>query len=256
MPYQVKKSENKNLPAAYAQGGDTTNVVSRPWKSFVTDSNLVALIDTALKNNQELNIFLQEINIAKNDVRGRRGRLFPFIEAGTEAGLEKVGRYTSKGANDANTEIMPGREMPEPLPDLFLGAKLSWELDIWKKLRNARKAAAMRYLATTEGKNFIVTNLAAEIATAYYELLALDNQLKFLRQIIQIQQNALDIVKMEKLSAKVTELAVRKFEAEVLKNQSREFALMQSQVETENKINFLVGRFPQPIERTKVELTQ
>jgi outer membrane protein, multidrug efflux system len=256
VPYQLKKTENRTVPASYTQSTDTTNIASQPWSSFITDQNLVALIDSALKNNQELNIFLQEINIARNEVRGRRGRLLPFVEIGAEGGVEKVGRYTSQGANDANTQIMPGKEMPEPLPGFFVGAKLGWELDIWKKLRNGRKAAMFRYLASTEGKNFMVTNLISEIATSYYELLALDNQLKYLRQNIQIQQNALEVVKMEKLSAKVTELAVRKFEAEVLKNQSREFALMQSVIEAENRINFLVGRFPRAVDRTKQDLIQ
>jgi len=95
----------------------------------------------------------------------------------------------------------------------------------------------------------MVTNLIGEIATSYYELMALDNQLQILKQNIEIQQNALEIVKLEKLAAKVTELAVRRFEAEVLKNRSRQYDINQSITETENRINFLVGRFPQPIER-------
>jgi outer membrane protein, multidrug efflux system len=254
VPYQLKKKENRYLPAEYSHNGDTINSASRPMQEFFTDPFLVALIDTALKNNQELNFLLEEINIARNEVRGQKGRIMPLVELGANAGVEKVGRYTSRGANDANTEIMPGREMPEPLPDFMIGADVTWEIDIWKKLRNARKAATFRYLATTEGKNFMVTNLVSEIATAYYELLALDNQLNILRQNIQIQQNALNIVRLEKTAAMVTELAVRKFEAEVLKNQSREFGLVQAVIETENRINFLVGRFPQPVRRTEQEL--
>ena len=95
----------------------------------------------------------------------------------------------------------------------------------------------------------MVTHLIAEIANSYYELMALDNQLFIIKQNIEIQQNALAIVKLEKTAAKVTELAVRRFEAEVLKNQSRIFHIQQSIVETENRINFLVGRFPRPILR-------
>ncbi len=95
----------------------------------------------------------------------------------------------------------------------------------------------------------MVTRLIAEIANSYYELMALDNQLEILKQNIEIQQNALEIVKLEKISAKVTELAVRRFEAEVLKNQSRQFYIIQQITVTENRINFLVGRFPQTIAR-------
>jgi NodT family efflux transporter outer membrane factor (OMF) lipoprotein len=89
----------------------------------------------------------------------------------------------------------------------------------------------------------------AEIANSYFELMALDNQLEILKQNIKIQQDALAIVTQEKQAARVTELAVRRFEAEVLKNQSRIYHVQQSIIETENRINFLVGRYPQPIER-------
>ena len=165
------------------------------------------------------------------------------------AGVEKVGLYTSQGANDANTEIAPNKAFPDPLGNLVLGVNASWEIDVWKKLRNSKKSAVYHYLSTIDGKNFMVTNLVSEIANSYYELLALDNQLEILKQNIQIQQNALEIVKLEKAAAKVTELAVRKFEAEVYKNQSRQYSIMQQITVIENKINFLVGRFPQPVVR-------
>lgn len=246
----VRKPENKTVPVRYNNAGDTTNTATIKWQNFFKDPNLTALIDTALKNNQEFNIILQEINIARNEVKARKGEYLPFVSAGAGAGLEKVGRYTRSGAVEANTDIQPGKKFPEPLQDYGVGLHASWELDIWKKLRNAKKSALYRYLSTVDGKNYMVTNLISEIATSYYELMALDNQLSILKQNVEIQQNALLIVKLEKEAAKVTELAVRRFEAEVLKNQSRQFAIQQLIAETQNRINFLVGRFPQPVVRT------
>jgi len=84
---------------------------------------------------------------------------------------------------------------PEPLSDFMLGAKANWEIDVWKKLRNAKKSAVSRYLASIEGKNFMVTNLIAEIANTYYELMALDNLLEIINQNIVIQSNAFEVVK-------------------------------------------------------------
>ncbi len=123
-------------------------------------------------------------------------------------------------------------------------------MDIWKKLRNSKKAAVNRYLATVEGKNFVVTNLIAEIADSYYELLALDSQLDIVKQTITLQSNALEIVKIQKQAARATELGVKKFEAEVLTSRSLEFDILQQIKENENKINFLLGRYPQEIKRT------
>src|SRR4030095_10338476 len=101
------------------------------------------------------NITLQEIAITKNEITARKGEYLPFVGVRAGAGVEKVGRYTSQGAGDATTEIKPGKEMPDPLPDFLIGAYATWEADIWHKLHNAKKAAVARYLSTVEGRNFV-----------------------------------------------------------------------------------------------------
>lgn len=255
LPALVSKNESKAVPASFGDKQDSTSTAQVKWQAFFADPYLTALIDTALKNNQELNITLQEIEIARNEVRVRKGEYLPFVGGKAGAGVDKVARYTNIGAMEANTEIKPGKEMPDPLPDYMLGLQASWEVDIWKKLRNAKKAAFNRYLSSVEGKNFVVTNLVAEVANSYYELLSLDNQLDIVKKNIEIQSNALRIVKLQKESAKVTELAVRKFEAEVLKTQSLQYGIQQQIIETENKINFLLGRYPQPIARTSQQFS-
>lgn len=95
----------------------------------------------------------------------------------------------------------------------------------------------------------MVTQLIAEIATSYYELMALDNQLDILQQNSEIQRNALQVVRMEKEAAKLSQLAVNRFEAQLLNTQNLQFEIRQQIIETENRINFLVGRFPQPVLR-------
>ncbi|HEX2607989.1 MAG TPA: TolC family protein [Flavisolibacter sp.] len=251
VPNLVQRTENKTTPATFGNTTDTTGITALSWRQLFTDRNLTDLIDTALKNNQELLITLQEIELARNEVRFRQGALLPTVGARLGIGVEKVGRYTSQGAGDASTEIKPGKEVPEALMDYTAALQASWEVDIWKKLRTAKKAALTRYLATIEGKNFVLSNLIAEVASSYYELLALDNQLEIVRQSIGLQQHALDVVKTQKEAARVTELAVQKFQAEVLNSQSMEFNLLQQIRETENKINFLLARYPQEIPRDK-----
>jgi multidrug efflux system outer membrane protein len=242
---------SKTVPESFDKSTDTTNISTTPWRTYFKDQNLVHLIDTALKNNQELQITLQEIEIAKNDIRVKKGLLLPTVGLGAGAGIEKVGKYTSQGAGDASAEIMPGVKVPEDLQDYKLGVYARWEVDIWKKLRNSKKAAVTRYLATVEGKNFVITNLIAEVADSYYELLALDSQLDIIRQTIAVQSNALEIVKFQKEAARATELGVQKFQAEVLASKSMEFEILQNIKESENKINFLLGQYPQEIKREK-----
>lgn len=251
IPALVQYSENKTVPSSFNGSQDTTSMAKIKWRDFFKDRYLVALIDTALQRNQELNITLQEIEIAKSEVRAKKGELLPNVGIKADAGVEKVGRYTSQGAGDAATEIDDNKEVPDPLPDYMAGLYANWEVDIWHKLRNAKKAAYTRYLSSVEGKNFVVTSLVAEIANSYYELLALDSQLEMVKKNIELQNNALSVIRLQKEAARATELAVRKFEAEVLNSQSMEYGIQQQISETENKINFLLGRYPQPIARDK-----
>ncbi|MBO9638656.1 TolC family protein [Siphonobacter aquaeclarae] len=249
-PVLVTRTENRNVPGSFDSSQDSTNTARMKWREFFTDPNLVSLIDTALHNNQELNITLQEIEISRNEIQARKGEYLPFVGLRGSMGVDKVGRYTVQGATEATTEIKPGKEMPDPVPNFLAGAFATWEIDIWNKLHNAKKAAVNRYLGSIEGRNFLVTNLISEIANSYYELLALDTQLDILNRNIEIQTNALKIVRLQKEATKVTELAVRRFEAQVLNTQSMQYTIRQRIIETENRINFLVGRYPQPVTRT------
>ncbi|MCG2792264.1 MAG: TolC family protein [Weeksellaceae bacterium] len=222
-----------------------------PWKQFFTDPNLVILIDEALKNNQDLLITLQEIEIAKSDVLYKNGKLSPTVAAKLGAGIEKVGRYTSSGAGDASTDITDGKEVPENLANFEGGLVANWEVDIWQKLRTEKKAAVAHYLSTVEGKNFVFSSLIAEVANNYYELLSLDNQLDIIHQYMDLQKKALQVAKIQKEAMATTELAVKKFEAELAKSKATEYDLKQQITEKENEINALLGRYPQPIDRVK-----
>ncbi len=243
------RSENKNMPASFNHSSDTNNIAHLSWRDYFADPNLVQLIDVALKNNQELNIVMQEIAISQNEIRARRGEYLPFVNLGLASGMEKEGRYTRFGAVDEQLNIAEGRPFPTPLRDFMVGGSMRWEVDIWQKLRNARKSSVMSYLATVEGKKFMETKLVAEIAESYYELLALDNLLAIIDQNIEIQSNALRVVKQQKESAKVSQLAVNRFEAQLLNTENLQFAVRQKIVETENRINFLTARYPGPIPR-------
>lgn len=251
IPGMIGRTPNRGIPETYDDAySDTANTAIQNWRNFFTDPDLQNLIDSALQNNQELNIMMQEIAIANNEVLARKGEYLPFVHAGVGSGVEKVGRYTSQGANDANTDIAPGKETPEWLGDGFVMARATWEIDIWHKLHNAKDAAIQRYLASAEGKNFMTTQIVSEVAQLYYELLALDNHLLILKNNIAIQQNALEVIRKQKEAAKATELAVKKFEAEVLKNQSLQYNIEQQIIVTENSLNVLVGRYPQHVNRS------
>ncbi len=246
-------SENKIVPAYYNAAHDSTNVADVNWRSYFTDPVLVALIDTALQRNQELHIVLREIEISRNEIMARKGEYIPFGSLGYTSGAERSGNYTWDGISEEDLKNRPDK-LPMFIGDQSLLGMFSWELDVWKKLHNAKDAAVRRYLASVEGKNFVVTNLVAEIANAYYELIVLDNQLLIVQQNIELQKNALEMVKVQKQAARVNELAVNRFEAQLISTQNLRYDIQQMIVETENRINFLLGRYPQPIQRPTQDL--
>jgi len=96
VPNFGRKTENKKVPESYGNSKDSTNTAKIKWRDFFNDQNLKDLIDTALRNNQELNIVLQEINISKNEIKARKGAYLPFVGVGTVVGADKVGKHTSQ----------------------------------------------------------------------------------------------------------------------------------------------------------------
>jgi NodT family efflux transporter outer membrane factor (OMF) lipoprotein len=230
----------------------TQNSAQIGWREFFNDPMLAGLIDRALAGNQELKIRNQEVRISNNEIMARIGAYLPFLNVGASAGLEKSSRFTRDGAVEDQLTVAPGKGFPEPLPDFLVAADVSWEIDIWRKLRNAKDAAVLRYFATAEGRNYYITRLIAEVADNYYELLALDNRLQTLDRTIAIQEQSLEMAEAKMQAARSTALPVQRFQAEVRKNQSEKLIIQQEIVETENRINFLAGRFPQRVDRETV----
>lgn len=260
IPEICRPEAMRPLPQAYDRNNDPAqgivsdeNSACLGWREFFNDPTLHNLISESLAGNQELKILAQDIRIANNEYRARRGLLFPFASLGTSAGIEKSSRFTRNGAVEDQLTAAPGKGFPEPLPNFLIAADVSWEIDIWRKLRNARDGQALRFLGTQAGRNYVVTRVVAEVAENYYELLALDNRLDTLDRTIAIQQQSLDTARALKDAARGTELAVQRFQAEVQKNQSEKLIIQQEITETENRINYLAGRFPQKVERPTVE---
>jgi len=241
----------KEIPASFPKQKNAASVANVNWRQYFADPVLVQLIDAAIKNNIDLQVALQRIEMSRSSVKLANGALLPKVGLAVGGGVQKFGLYTMDGAGNASTEITPGRIVPENLTDIYVGLQASWEVDVWGKLRNQRKAALSQYLATMEGTHFVISNLVADVAIHYSELLALDNTLEIIRATLQKQQEALDVIKIQKEAGRANELAVQQFKAQLLESQTLEKNVLQQISETENKINFLLGRYPQPIERKK-----
>lgn len=252
IPAMTAKKADAPLPGSFKNTpgvSEQQNTASANWADFFEDPDLIALIKVALANNKEVNSMLQRINMAENEIQRRKGAYLPFVSIGASAGADKVGQFTRSGAVEENLEIKPGEPFPTLLGDYQFGLFSTWEIDVWKKLRNEKQVAVLEYMASIEGRHFLVTNLVAEVAHSYYELLALDNQLENLEQYIVILQNGLKMVRQLQIYARSNSLAVKRYEAEVTKNESQKYEIKQHISVIENRINFLLGRTFGPIKR-------
>lgn len=249
LPGGAARAPHRTVPTDFGLGpNESTNSAQTDWREFFGDPHLSALIDIALHNNQELNATIQETLVLRNEVMARRGEYLPNLSFAAHAGIDRVGTYTSQGQSDDHNGV------PADLQNYSFGLYSSWEVDIWGRLHNAANAAQYRYLASLEGRNFVITRLVAEIATHYYDLLAFDRQLIIVRNNIELQRHGLEMVRLQQQAARVTMLAVRRFEAQLQGFQARQFEIQQHIVETENELNFLLGRFPQHVARRTDDL--
>ncbi len=247
----------RELPASFGverDGGGEARVGPETWRDWLGSGELVDLLQEALVNNQDVLIAQQRIEKARARVLAARGARLPSFDFGAAAGVEKFGLFTAEGAGNASTDIEPDKVVPETLPDFTLGLVSAWELDLWGRLRSLRKAARSQYLASVEGTHLVLTSLVAELASAYFELLALDHSIDILRRSEERLGAALRVVRLQKAAGRTNELAVKQFEAELAEMHSRESELLQQAVETENRINLLIGRYPQPLDFDPTQL--
>jgi NodT family efflux transporter outer membrane factor (OMF) lipoprotein len=248
-PPQTSNMRDVVVPTTFEGGAAGESVAAIDWRAYFADADLNALIGEAIEASPDLQIALRRIDIAGARIRAQSGAALPQLSAFADAGLARWGRFTPDGAGNATTDITPGRPTPNPLGELAIGVRASWELDLWGRIRSLRGAARMQYLATIEGVNLVVTSLVGDVAVGYFELLALDRVRTVVQQTIARQTQALEMIRAQKEAGRTNELAVQQFEAQLAGTRALDAVTLQRARELENQLNVLVGRMPQPIRR-------
>jgi multidrug efflux system outer membrane protein len=249
IPHLRQPETPPTLPESFNGATSPDSSAQLGVDEFFNDSLLTQLINQALLANRELKILNEEAQVARNEILARQGAYLPFITFGARGGMDRASLFTPAGAVERQIEYLPGKHFPDPVPNVMGSFNLFWQLDIWRELRNARDAATQRYFAATERRNYFASQLIADTAENYYHLMALDKRMETLEKTIEIQEKSLKVAQDKFDAGKGTELAIRRFEAEVRKNRSEKLIVAQEIIEVENRINVLVNRFPQPVER-------
>jgi NodT family efflux transporter outer membrane factor (OMF) lipoprotein len=245
-----------DLPESFVAPLPGTDTFRIDRKLFSHSPLLDDLLDTVLAHNPDYAIALQRIRAAQAAAGQARGLLRPQVNLVGSPSLRKFGRHTMDGAGNIVTDMEPGRFVPIDLPDLYGGFQASWEVDLWGKLSSRSAAALARRLASTEGRRLLRTQLVAETSSAYYELLSYDQELQLLDETIRLQEEALDLARVQQQAAIVNRLAVLQFEAQLVGQRALRQEVRQLVVDTEARIRILLGGWNRPIRRDTSFFTQ
>ena len=234
------------LPETYraVSTTDTNTIANIQWKQFFSNENLQKLIDSAIANNYDMQSALKNIELTQLIVNQSKLGYLP------EARLQATGAINRPSDNSLNGLSLSQFLGKSYVEDYTISAAISWEADIWGKIKNQKAKALATYLQTTEAKKAIQTNLVSSIAKGYYNLLMLDAQVAIAKKNLLLNDSTLNIIKLQFNSGDVTALAVQQATAQRLVAVQLIPQLEQEITIQENAISILSGVTPNTIKRT------
>ena len=218
---------------------DSLSSANVSWRNIFTDATLQEHINKVLSNNLDVRVAMQNVASAQAYLKQSKAAQLPTLSVGAN--------YT-RSTNSINAMGGMGERTYNNLWDITGAA--SWETDIWGKLSAQRRASYASYLATVEAQKAVQSEVVATLATAYYQLLMLDEQKKVLEQTIDFRQKSLETTKSLKEAGSTTEVATKQIEALVYNAQAQLVTIGNSIWALENTICVLLGEEPHAIERT------
>jgi len=250
--FYVKDSVLNDSLAEAAISRDSLMMSHIPWREFIEDSTLIALIDTALVNNIDLQKAMRNMDIGMEYLSQSKANFLPSVNA-TPAGFrreyysENYNNYGSNRARRNHAENVPGSLYTERL-EYTTALQADWEIDIWGKLRWQKEAARADFMKSQEFKKVVQTELIAEVASTYYNLIMLKSQVEVAQKNYALNDSTYNIVKLQYDAGETTSLALQQTKSQQLKAQSLIPQLERAYTVQENKLNRLLGRSPRPIE--------
>ncbi len=218
------------------------SIAEERWHRLFEDEPLQALIKTALAENFDVRIAASRILQAQAIYRVTRADQFPTVNAEVQGqGLHGT--------------VIAGQSLPT-VGSASLEVGLSWELDFWGKFRRASEAARAEILASEWGRRAVLTSLVSQVATAYYDLRALDLELEIARRTLTSRQESLQLTQVRESGGVTSLVDVRQAE-QLVQSANGEIVDLQRQIEQqENFISTLLGHYPETIPRGRAVTDQ
>lgn len=222
---------------------DTSSIANIQWKQFFSNQHLQQLIDSAIANNYDMQAALKNIEAAQLILSQSKLGYLP------EARLQATGAINRPSDNSLNGLSLSQFLGQSYVEDYTISAVLSWEADIWGKIKNQKAKALAAYLQTAEARKAIQTNLVSSIAKGYYNLLMLDAQFSIAKKNILLNDSTLHIINLQFTAGEVTALAVQQATAQRMVAAQLIPLLEQETAIQENALSILSGASPNTIKR-------
>ena len=245
--YERSNEVNENLFRTDLLPKDSASIATVSWRAIFTDPVLQKHITKGLENNLDIRIALQNIASAESYLKQSKAAYQPTLSVGPSYTFQTQSLNTQLGQLSGNRRYN----------NLFdLSGDISWEADIWGKMKAEEKAQLAQYLGTVAAHKAVKTDLVAAIASGYYQLLTFDEQKRIISETIALRRKNLETTKALKDAGTLTEVAVQQSEALVFNAESLLINTDVQIVLLENAMSLLMGIPSQQIERATLSQQQ
>ncbi len=252
-PYKtadIALPEEFQLPDSVSENLDDAII---PWRQFFQDTLLVKLIEDAFEQNFDIRTANKEIDINNQYYKQSKAAFYPSLNLN----LLNIERdWNSKNSSASVEDGWYDYKGKKPPQNMYISTSeysnvgvLNWELDIWGKLKNQKRAARALYLQSFQARKAIQTEVVATVAEDYYTLLMLDEQLEVAKKNFHFRDSTLRMIQLQYQSGEVTALAVQQSQSQVLEAAALVPELEKERAVQENKLRLLVGQLPGQIKR-------
>jgi outer membrane protein, multidrug efflux system len=223
---------------------DASSIADLKWFEVFKDEQLQRLLKTALENNYDIREAAARVEQARATVGITRADQFPTV--GASAGVTTQ-RTSSNGAFTLPSNFDKTRTYGSVGLNL-----LSYEVDLWGRLRNATAASQAELLAQEENRKTVVTTVVSDVSATYYDLLELDAELEIAKRTLATRESSLKLINSREQAGLASVLDVRQAEQLVEVAAEAIPEIEQRIAQSENRLSLLLGENPQAIARTQL----
>jgi multidrug efflux system outer membrane protein len=234
-------TETQNLYRTDNLPSDSISMAAISWKTLFTDSYLNQYIEEGLQNNMDVRIAIQQMIAAQAYAKQGNAGFLPSVSFGANATHQELSKNSQFGS------LFSGG-----IDQYDITANLSWEADVWGKIRSNKRAFAANYLQNVAAHQAVKTQLISSIAITYYQLLALDAQLEITQKTIESRKNGVETIKALKDAGLTNQVAVDQNIAQYNSARALEVDIETALFKTENTLSILLGKSPHKIERGRL----